>query len=68
MISLSLVLVFGVLVAFLLKFRALGFGAFLVAALFGFYVGDTGAADTISDVTRAVVEAVSDIGSTGGDA
>ncbi|MFD5317890.1 hypothetical protein [Streptomyces sp. NPDC127098] len=62
----SLVVVFGVLVGFLLKFRALGVGGFLAAALFGFYLAQTGAADTINDVTRAVVDAVSSIGSTGG--
>ncbi|MGW8846846.1 hypothetical protein ACWGNE_03610 [Streptomyces xiamenensis] len=65
MVTLSLVVIFGVLVGFLLKFRALGFGGFLAAALFGFYLAQTGFADTVNEVTAAVVTAISSIGSTG---
>ena len=65
MVTLSLVVIFGVLVGFLLKFQAIGFGSFLAAALFGFYLAQTGAADAINDVTASLVEAVSSIGGTG---
>lgn len=68
MVTFSLVFIFGVLAVFLLRFKVMGFGGFLVAALFGFYLSQTGAADVVRDVTVAVVEAVSSIGSTGGDA
>jgi hypothetical protein len=68
MVTISLVVVFGALVGGLLKFRALGAGGFLASMLFGFYLAQTGAADTINDVTRALVDAVSSIGSTGGEA
>ncbi|MDT0265561.1 hypothetical protein RM844_04565 [Streptomyces sp. DSM 44915] len=65
MVTLSLVVIFGALVGFLLKFHAIGFGAFLAAALFGFYLAETGAADTINDAVTSLVEAVSSIGTTG---
>ena len=65
MVTLSLVVIFGLLAGFLLKFRALGFGAFLAASLFGFYLAQTGAAVAINDVTASLVEAVSSVEATG---
>ncbi|WP_052851959.1 hypothetical protein [Streptomyces avicenniae] len=65
MVTLSLIVIFGVLVGFLLKFRALGFGAFLAAALFGFYLAQTGAADAINNVTASLIDAIASIGAPG---
>lgn len=66
MVTFSLVVVFGVLTGFLLKYRALSTGGFLAAALFGFYLAQTGAADTINDVTGSLAEAIAGIGATDG--
>ncbi|MFI7272636.1 hypothetical protein [Streptomyces sp. NPDC049879] len=65
MVPVSLVVIFGVLVGFLLKFRALGFSAFLAAALFGFYLAQTGAADAINNVTASLIDAIASIGAPG---
>jgi hypothetical protein len=54
-ITIPLVLLFGVIVLLLLRFKALGAGAAAVAVLFGFYLADTGARHTINDLTTAVV-------------
>lgn len=60
-LTISVVLILGVLVAGLLRFRAVGFGAFVLVALFGFYLAETGAADTINQLVTAVVNALGDI-------
>jgi hypothetical protein len=61
-LTISLVLILGVLVAALLKFRAIGFGAFVLVALFGFYLANTGAADSINEFMTAVTNTTSHIG------
>lgn len=61
-VTVSLVLVFGALVGFLLKYRALGFGGALAATLFGFYLAQTGAAGAINEATSAFVNAIATIG------
>ncbi|MFD7918877.1 hypothetical protein ACFV3R_06605 [Streptomyces sp. NPDC059740] len=57
-VTLSLVLLFGVLLLLLLRFKALGIGAAVVAVLFGFYLADTDAHHTITDLIDAVTNAI----------
>ncbi|GHJ36036.1 hypothetical protein [Streptomyces sp. TS71-3] len=61
-LTISLVLILGVFAAALLKFRAVGFGAFVLIALFGFYLAETGAADSINEFMTAVANAVGHVG------
>lgn len=60
-VTVSLVLLFGVALAFLLKTKSLGFGSALVAVLFGFYLAATGASEPINELTAAFVDAVRDL-------
>ncbi|MFD9815032.1 hypothetical protein [Streptomyces sp. NPDC059080] len=57
-ITLSLVALFGVLLALLIRFKSLGIGAALVAVLFGFYLASTDARHTINDLTTAVTRTI----------
>ncbi|AJP03802.1 hypothetical protein TU94_22280 [Streptomyces cyaneogriseus subsp. noncyanogenus] len=61
-ITIPLVLLLAAVLALLLRFRAVGAGAAVAAALFGFYLADTGAADTVNELVTAVTGAVADIG------
>jgi hypothetical protein len=61
-VTISVVLILGVLVAALLKYRAVGFGAAVLVALFGFYLGSTDAAPAIDHFVTAVADAVAGIG------
>ncbi|NUL22577.1 hypothetical protein [Streptomyces lunaelactis] len=56
-ITISLVLFFGIALVLLLRFKALGAGAAIVAVLFGFYLADTDARTTVNDLMGAVVNA-----------
>lgn len=61
-LTIPLVLLLAVVVVMLLRFRAVGAGAAVVVALFGFYLADTGAADTVSQLVTAVSGALADTG------
>ncbi|MEU4968489.1 hypothetical protein [Streptomyces smyrnaeus] len=61
-LTVSVVLVLGVLVAVALKFRAIGVGAFILVALFGFSLSETDAAPTITQFIGALSDAVAGIG------
>lgn len=61
-LTLSAALLLGIAVAALLKFRALGFGAGVVAVLFGFYLANTDAAASINQFVSAIANAAGDIG------
>jgi hypothetical protein len=61
-VTISVVLLLGVLVAALLKFRAVGFGAAVLVALFGFYLASTDAAPAIDQFVTAVAHAFAGIG------
>ncbi|MGV9938369.1 hypothetical protein [Streptomyces sp. NPDC003401] len=61
-ITIPLVLLLAAVLALLLRFRAVGAGAAVAAALFGFYLADTGAADTVNELVTAVTGALADIG------
>ncbi|GGY21142.1 hypothetical protein [Streptomyces xanthochromogenes] len=57
-ITIPLVLLLAVALAALLRFRAVGAGAAVVVALFGFYLAHTGAADTVNQLVTAFTDAL----------
>ncbi|MFH9981197.1 hypothetical protein ACH4ND_18465 [Streptomyces sp. NPDC017179] len=61
-ITISFVLLLAVGVALLVRFRAVGAGAAVVVALFGFYLAGTDAADTVNQLVTAVTGALADAG------
>ena len=61
-ITIPLVLLLAVVVVFLLRFKAVGAGAAVAVALFGFYLANTGAADTVSQLVTAFTDAVPGVG------
>ncbi|MEU6228342.1 hypothetical protein [Streptomyces sp. NPDC047042] len=61
-ITIPLVLLLAVVVALLLRFKAVGAGAVVAVALFGFYLANTGAAHTINDLVTAFTDAVPGVG------
>ncbi|MFF4430617.1 hypothetical protein ACFYZ4_15780 [Streptomyces sp. NPDC001513] len=58
-VTLSLVVLFGVVLAILLRTRHLGPGTAAVAAGFGFFLADTGASDAIHTFVAALVGSIS---------
>jgi hypothetical protein len=60
-VTFPVILILGVIAAALLKFRAVGFGAAVLVALFGFYLASTDAADSITQFVTAVGNAIGDI-------
>ncbi|WP_217238676.1 hypothetical protein [Streptomyces sp. AC555_RSS877] len=61
-ITISLVLLLAVGVALLLRFKAVGAGAAVVIALFGFYLAGTDPSDTVNQLVTAVTGALADAG------
>ncbi|MFJ4785559.1 hypothetical protein [Streptomyces sp. NPDC088794] len=61
-LTIPIVLLLAVVAALLLRFKAVGFGAAVVVALFGFYLADTGAADTVNQLMTAVTDALAGTG------
>ncbi|MET9382961.1 hypothetical protein ABZY09_18290 [Streptomyces sp. NPDC002928] len=57
-VTISLLLVFGALLAILLRSKALGFGSAFVAAMFGFYLATIGVGTTVNQLMRALVAAL----------
>ncbi|MEV6682872.1 hypothetical protein AB0N09_39335 [Streptomyces erythrochromogenes] len=64
-ITVSLVFLFGLVLFFLLRSKTLGYGSAFVAMMFGFFLASTGASGPINELTTAVVNAVTDLGSQG---
>ncbi|MGP4004011.1 hypothetical protein [Streptomyces sp. 8N706] len=60
-VTISLVFLFGVLLACLLRFKSLGYGSAFIAAGFGFFLATAGAAGPINELTTAVIQAVQDL-------
>ncbi|MFE4717449.1 hypothetical protein ACFRLW_13670 [Streptomyces sp. NPDC056728] len=56
-VNISLVLLFGLFLALLLRANK-SYGTAIVAALFGFYLAETGAAGTINGLMSALVNAI----------
>ncbi|WP_053801820.1 hypothetical protein [Streptomyces rimosus] len=61
-ITIPLVLLLAAVVALLLRFKAVGFGAAVIAVLFGFYLASTGVSDTIKQLVTAVTGALANVG------
>ncbi|GGJ36503.1 hypothetical protein [Streptomyces brasiliensis] len=57
-VTISLALLFGFVLFMLLRSKTLGPGSAFVAVMFGFYLASTGAADTVNQLTSAVVNAL----------
>ncbi|WP_328438554.1 hypothetical protein OHA71_17965 [Streptomyces sp. NBC_00444] len=60
-VTVSLALLFGFVLAMLLRSKNLGPGSAFVAVMFGFYLASTGAADTVNQLMSAVVNALPDL-------
>ena len=60
-VTVSLALLFGFLLAVLLRSGALKSGGAFVAVMFGFYLASTGAADTVNQLMSAVITALPDL-------
>ncbi|MFF7882890.1 hypothetical protein ACH40F_19675 [Streptomyces sp. NPDC020794] len=60
-VTVSLALLFGFLLALLLRSKTLGAGSAFVAVMFGFYLASTGAADTVNQLMRAVADALNNV-------
>ncbi|WP_344018998.1 hypothetical protein [Streptomyces luteireticuli] len=56
--SISALVFFGLLMAMLVRSKALGAGSAVVAVLFGFYLSRTGAAAPIDQVMAAISHAI----------
>lgn len=59
--SISALLLFGLLLAMLIRSKAVGAGTAVVAALFGFYLARTGAAPAIDTIMAALAGAIPDL-------
>ncbi|MFJ6085371.1 hypothetical protein ACIQI8_28635 [Streptomyces sp. NPDC092369] len=57
-LTIPLVLLLAVVVGLLLRFRAVGAGAAVVVALFGFYLSGTDTGDTVNQLVTAVAGAL----------
>ncbi|MEU0191228.1 hypothetical protein ABZ250_15410 [Streptomyces afghaniensis] len=57
-LTISLVVLFGVALAVMLRFKVVGYGGAFVAMMFGFYLASTGAADTVDSLMRALINAL----------
>ncbi|GAA1173481.1 hypothetical protein GCM10009654_33490 [Streptomyces hebeiensis] len=60
-VTVSLVLLFGLVLFFLLRSNSLGYGSAFVAVMFGFFLASTGAAEPINELATAVIEAIPDL-------
>lgn len=56
--SISALVLFGVLLTLLLRYRALSAGAAVVALLFGFYLARSGAAPSVDQIMSALRDAI----------
>ncbi|MFJ1753856.1 hypothetical protein [Kitasatospora sp. NPDC088134] len=60
-LTVSLAVLFGIALAFLLKAKSVGVGAALIAVLFGFLLASTGAAGPINTLISAIVDAIAKV-------
>jgi hypothetical protein len=56
--SISALALFGVLLMLLMRYRALGAGAAMVALLFGFYLARSSAAPSVDQIMSALRDAI----------
>jgi hypothetical protein len=57
-VTVSMVLLFGLVLFFLLRSHSLGYGSAFTAVMFGFFLASTGAAGPINELTAAVLSAL----------
>ncbi|MEV7144410.1 hypothetical protein [Streptomyces tauricus] len=57
-VTVSLTLLFDFVLFMLLRSKTLGAGSAFVAAMFGFYLADSGAADTVNQLMTAIATAL----------
>ncbi|MFJ8000745.1 hypothetical protein ACIQ7D_27045 [Streptomyces sp. NPDC096310] len=57
-LTVSLVVLLGIILLLLLRSRALGWGSATVATMFGFSLASTGAADPINTLTTTLIAAL----------
>jgi preprotein translocase subunit SecG len=60
-VTISLALLFGIVLVLLLKSKAVGAGSAFIAAGFGFFLASTGAAGPINQITADLLTAVSNL-------
>jgi hypothetical protein len=60
-VTISLVLLFGLVLFFLLRSNTLGYGSAFIAVMFGFFLASTGASEPINELTTAVINAIPDL-------
>lgn len=60
-VTVSLVVLFGLVLFFLLRSRSLSAGAAFAAAGFGFFLASTGAAGPVNNLTTALIAAIPDL-------
>ena len=58
LLTIPLVLAFGLALAFLLRAKTLGFGSAFIAVMFGFYLASTGAAKPLNHLIASVASAL----------
>lgn len=59
--TISALLLFGLLLAMLIRSKAVGAGTAIVATLFGFYLARTGAAPAVDQIMSALADAIPNI-------
>ncbi|MFF8511253.1 hypothetical protein ACF064_24505 [Streptomyces sp. NPDC015492] len=60
-VTVSLILLFGIALFFLLRSKELGPGSAFTAAMFGFLLASTGAAEPINRLTASLTDALSNL-------
>ncbi|MEV8312554.1 hypothetical protein AB0Q95_00135 [Streptomyces sp. NPDC059900] len=60
-VTVSLVLLYGLILFFLLRGKSLGYGSAFIAVMFGFFLASTGAAGPVNELTAAVINAIPDL-------
>ncbi|MET7583702.1 MULTISPECIES: hypothetical protein [Streptomyces] len=60
-VTVSLVLLFGLVLFFLLRSKSLGAGSAFIAVMFGFFLASTGASTPINELTTAVINSIPDL-------
>ncbi|WP_371527236.1 hypothetical protein OG302_14820 [Streptomyces sp. NBC_01283] len=60
-VTVSLVLLYGLILFFLLRGKTLGYGSAFIAVMFGFFLASTGAAGPVNELTTAVISAIPDL-------
>ncbi|MEU5214733.1 hypothetical protein AB0G79_00840 [Streptomyces sp. NPDC020807] len=58
-VTISLIVLFGLILFFLVRSRELGAGSAFTAVMFGFLLASTGAAEPINEVTASLADALS---------